>query len=209
MYLVRDQRTGYLVFMHEDPRNDGYSGEVEIDTRLDYPLDVHEWPDGVARPEIVVGVRGPDRREYRVFRYDKDRRQAGYKLVPGTPLVYRTWLDYTRRLIWDESLQGLPKWVEIDRGAIPAWNTLPDSERKQVIERLEFLRRLPPKNWAEDEARQLKAAEGTYLARVNPSLLLLFLFRAEDGGQFVIENFIRQETLDRYFVPSKAPAARS
>lgn len=78
-----------------------------------------------------------------------------------------------------------------------------------MAERLELLQRhLPPENWTEDEAQRLEAAEATYLARVNPSLL--FLFRAEEGGRrLVIENFLRQETLDRYFVPSKAPLGQS
>lgn len=208
MFLVRDPRTNFLIFTHEDPRTDGYLGAVESDVALQYPLDVHEWPDGARRPEIAVGVGGPDRKEYRVFRFDEDRRRAGYERVHGTPLVFRSWTDYALRQMWEESLKELPEWVTLNSGAIPAWISLPTAEQKHVAERLQHLRRLKPEEWTKAGIRRVDDSVPTYLLRVTSELMLFF--KPEEGGiRLEIENFARQETLDRFFATRKESVGKS
>jgi hypothetical protein len=208
MFLVRDPRYNFLVFTHEDPRTDGYLGAVESDVTLHYPLAVHEWPDGARCPEIVVGVRGPNRKEYRVFRFDEDRRHAGYDRVPGTPLVYHSWTEYALRQMWEGALKELPEWVTLNSGAIPSWISLPTTEQKHVAESLERLRREKRERWIEMGVRRLDDSEPTYLLRVSPELVLYFKLE-DDGPLVVIENFARQETLDRFFATRKESAAKS
>jgi len=210
MFLVRDPRTNFLVYTREDPRADGYLGAVESGVTLDYPLEVHEWPDGAPRPEIVVGVRGPDRKEHRVFRFDEDRRRAGYERIPGTPLVFLSWTDYALRQMWEESLKELPAWVTLNSGAIPSWISLPPAEQKHVAERVQNLRGLlnKPEKWSEAGIRRVDDSTPTYLLRVTPELMLFF--KPEEGGtRLEIENFARQETLDRFFATRKEPAGQS
>lgn len=209
MFLVRDPRTNLLIFVHEDPRKDDYRGEVESGVSLEFPPEVLDWPDGAPRPQQVVGVREGDGKEYRVFRSDKDRRKAGYtKISDGTPLVARSWLDYSLRQIRGESLKELPEWVDVESGAIPAWDLLPPREKKQVAKRFQRLRRLPPERWNKAGAVRLKDTEPIYLLRITPEWVLFF--RAEEGHerQFVIENFARQEMLDRYFSVPKESAEK-
>ncbi len=99
MYLVEDNRHGtcYLVFTWEDPRKAGYVGRVLDGVTLDYDMDaVHRWPDGNESPEEAVG-RSPDNpNHYQVFRYNRERQQAGYAPVEGTPVVFGSWKDYVK-----------------------------------------------------------------------------------------------------------------
>jgi hypothetical protein len=101
MFLVMDDRFGvtYLVFTWEDPRREGYRGPVTEGVSLDYNLEaVHAWPDGHDRPEACVG-RAPDNPSlYKVFRYARDLRAAGYQPVPGTAVVLGSWSEYARLL---------------------------------------------------------------------------------------------------------------
>ena len=97
MYLVNDQRLGspYLVFTVQDPRVDDYKGEVIDDVDLEYDeLNVHRWNDGQRSPEACVGVAPDDPKHFRVFKYSDELRAAGYRPVAGTPITFRTWLDY-------------------------------------------------------------------------------------------------------------------
>jgi hypothetical protein len=99
MFLVRDQRYGttYLVFTWEDPRKNGYTGNLIEDVRLDYDMEaVHTWADGQARPEAVVGQAPDDPKRYKVFKYRSERQAAGYHPVTGTPVIFGSWSDYVR-----------------------------------------------------------------------------------------------------------------
>lgn len=99
MFLVEDQRHGatWLVFTWGDPRKDGYKGDVIEDVALDYDIDmVHDWPDGHASPEVVVGRAGNDSKHYKVFKYGSEREAAGYQPVAGTAVVFGSWSDYLR-----------------------------------------------------------------------------------------------------------------
>jgi hypothetical protein len=94
MFLVRDRELNNLVFLQEDPRADGYQGDFQEDVSLDYPADIHVWPDGTDRPEVVAGVSDADPNAYKVFKYSRQIRPAGYTPVGGNVWVYRTWADY-------------------------------------------------------------------------------------------------------------------
>lgn len=97
MFLVKDQRYGatYLVFTSDDPRREGYRGEVE-EVSLDYNIEVHLWPDGQDRPEACVGRDPKNPNHLKVFKYSRDLQKEGYQLVPGTPVVFSTWSQYAR-----------------------------------------------------------------------------------------------------------------
>jgi hypothetical protein len=71
---------------------------VETEVSLDYPGEVDHWPDGSARPDQCVGVSPEDPKAFRVFKNERDRRNAGYQLVGGTPVVMHSWADYAKTL---------------------------------------------------------------------------------------------------------------
>jgi hypothetical protein len=99
MFLVRDQRHGatYLVFTWEDPRKDGYTGNVEEGVTLNYDMPaVDSWPDGADRPQACVGRARDNPNHYQVFKYARDRQAAGYEPVNGTAVVFSSWCDYAR-----------------------------------------------------------------------------------------------------------------
>jgi hypothetical protein len=97
MFLVKDPDMHNLIFFVEDPRKDGYWGEVEAGVSLEYDMEkVHSWPDGTRRPDPCVGVDPDNPKNYKVFKFEEDRRQAGYRPVPGTPLVFGSWSEYAR-----------------------------------------------------------------------------------------------------------------
>jgi len=99
MFLVKDERYGvtYLVFTWEDPRREGYRGQVAEGVSLDYDMEaVHAWPDGHERPEACVGQAPDNPNHYKVFRYGRDLREAGYQPVRGTAVVFGSWSEYER-----------------------------------------------------------------------------------------------------------------
>lgn len=99
MFLVEDHYLGadYLVFTAQDPKRSGFDGPVTSGVTLEYDYDaVHLWPDGHARPEARVGRSPDDPNYYKVFKYGSDLRAVNYQPVPGTPLVFGSWDDYTR-----------------------------------------------------------------------------------------------------------------
>ncbi len=117
MFLVEDRRHGttHLVFTSEDPRKDGYKGEVIEGVSLDYDMQaVHSWPDGHRRPEASVGRAGDDPKHYKVFKYDSERQSAGYQPVAGTALVFVSWSDYIKLNPDPEYLEKLDeeRWYE-------------------------------------------------------------------------------------------------
>lgn len=99
MFLVKDERYGatYLVFTWEDPRSEGYQGQVIEGVCLDYDMEaVHDWPDGHERPQACVGRSSDNPNHYKVFRYSRDLRKEGYEPVPGSAVVFSSWSEYTR-----------------------------------------------------------------------------------------------------------------
>jgi hypothetical protein len=97
VFLVEDHWQGgrNLVFTWEDPRADGYTGNVLDDVRLNYDMEaVHDRTQSQSRPEAAVGRDADNPTAYRVFRYSGDRDTAGYQPVTGKAVVFGTWADY-------------------------------------------------------------------------------------------------------------------
>jgi hypothetical protein len=118
MFLVEDKRHGatYLVFTSQDPRKDGYVGNVIEDVSLDYDTEaVHSWPDGHARPEACVGRAGDNLKHYKVFRYSTDRQSEGYQAVAGTPVMFVTWRDYVKLNPYPEHLKNEDEEIWFER----------------------------------------------------------------------------------------------
>lgn len=96
MYLIKDERLGttYLVFTWENPNASGYPGPVET-VDLDYDMEqVHRWNNGGPPPDVCVGRARENPNQYKVFKYRSDLQNAGFDLVPGTPVVFGRWSDY-------------------------------------------------------------------------------------------------------------------
>jgi len=99
MYLVEDVRDGAttLVFTWYDPSKDGWDGTVTGGVELDYDMEaIFAWADGEDRPEARVGRDPSHPKRYKVFKYERECRAAGYEPVAGMPAVFGTWLDYLR-----------------------------------------------------------------------------------------------------------------
>ena len=100
MFLIDETRHGStnLVFVYEDPRKVGYSeGHVIENVTLDYDMEaVHSWPDGARAPEACLGQDPKDPLHYKVFKYSSDLQSAGYRPVPGNPVLFGSWKDYVK-----------------------------------------------------------------------------------------------------------------
>jgi hypothetical protein len=99
VFLINDKRHGanFLVFTFEDPRKEGYKGDVDENVHLEYDIsEVHKCPDGAPAPEACLGKDRTDPKRYKVFKYYRDLREAGYEQVNGTPVVFASWKDYSR-----------------------------------------------------------------------------------------------------------------
>ncbi len=98
MFLVKDKLYGttYLVFTYENPRKDGFAGQVDEDVELDYDMEaVHRWPEGGRRPGVPrVGQAPENRKRYKVFRSADERSAEHYIAVDGAPVVFGSWSDY-------------------------------------------------------------------------------------------------------------------
>jgi hypothetical protein len=101
MFLVKDRRFGIDtdIFLHTDPRNEGYKGDVIEGVELDYDMNaIHRWPQGDRRPEPRLGRDPKNDKRYKVFRSPEDLAAAAYELVNvNTPIIDDTWLNYRRK----------------------------------------------------------------------------------------------------------------
>ena len=152
MYLVKEQLPGgdLFVFTWEDPRTEGYTGSVEAGVALesDQPNgETNTWNDGEEAPDASLGRSPNDPKHYKVFKYERDLRAAGYQPMPGTFAVFKSWSKYNRlRLVppapdqtgeqdWFDYLDQLDEAVRhrrvrpeeldrphgIDRDSVAAW----------------------------------------------------------------------------------------
>src|SRR5947207_3689825 len=97
MFLVKDERQGstYLVFTWEDPRKDGFIGEVIEGVSLDYDVNaVHRHSDGHIRPEGCVGQAAENPKQHKVFKYTSELQPAGYHPIAGTAHVFGSYSEY-------------------------------------------------------------------------------------------------------------------
>lgn len=71
MHAVFDDETNSITFVRAIPR--WFEGRYERHVTLDpLPEDLHLWPEGAARPEVVLCVARDDPKHYRIFKYGKD-----------------------------------------------------------------------------------------------------------------------------------------
>src|SRR5713226_3047861 len=99
MYRVEDKRYGatYQVFMWNDPRKDGYTGNVEDGVSLVYDMEaVHRWAHGTARPEAVLGRDPKNPKYYKVFKYSRELEAAGFQPVAGKTFPFGSWSIYLK-----------------------------------------------------------------------------------------------------------------
>jgi hypothetical protein len=98
MFLIKDRRLGMtqFVFLHDDPKNDGFEGEVEIGVSLKYDWEeIHKWPHGTFRPDPKLGRDPANPKIYQVFKNPDDLAHAGFEFVHvNTPIVAGSWKDY-------------------------------------------------------------------------------------------------------------------
>jgi hypothetical protein len=101
MFLVKDRRFGAdrYVFTHTDPHSDGYSGDVLAGVTLEYDMNaIFLWPDGEPQPNPQLGRDPKHPKRYKVFKFPKELRAAGYELVhSSSPFVAVSWSDYRKR----------------------------------------------------------------------------------------------------------------
>jgi hypothetical protein len=99
MFRVETQRSGIKrqIFTWENPRKDGYKGDVEDGVTLDHNEEIYLYPSGSDLPVTCLGRSRSSPKEYKVFKHRRDLDAAGYEYVSaGTPPVLGSWLDYVR-----------------------------------------------------------------------------------------------------------------
>jgi hypothetical protein len=97
----------------------------------------------------------------------------------------------------------LPDNVTIDRRALLAFDSLTPQEQEAVASKFRALAKAPVEEWGRLGVRQLDHSDWTHFLAVDSSLRVFFSVEAES---FIIQDFVRQETLDRYFRPAATPA---
>jgi hypothetical protein len=185
MFLVKDERfqPPYLVFVEEDPRRDGYTGEVIEEVSLEYDeLEASRWGNGQRRPEECVGISSNDPEHYRVFKNVEQLRSAGFEPVAGTPITsFSSWSEYIRLSLsppkpnqtsevswydyldkvddaareWRKSDQSSDPPAGADRDFIAAWLAKKHFIADSAIREVWYL----PKNAPQDEIRLLELSD--------------------------------------------------
>jgi hypothetical protein len=92
MYLVHDTDLNYFVFLDDDPRPAGFTGEVQEGVALEADeVGVREWSHGRARPEHVLSVADDDPQRFKVF---CDKPGSGFHAVGADYVWDTTWTHY-------------------------------------------------------------------------------------------------------------------
>ncbi len=101
MFLVYDRRFGMdkYVFLHTDPRAEGFQGAVTEDVLLEYDMNaIHLWPEGRDCPEPQLGRDPRNPKQYKVFKYPNELDAAKFERIdPAPPFVANSWSDYRKR----------------------------------------------------------------------------------------------------------------
>jgi hypothetical protein len=82
------------------------------------------------------------------------------------------------------------------RRAFMALGELSDAERAAVLERLEALSRIPPRDWHARVVRRAGSATPLYLIRIDDSLRVLIA--APEGRAPEVVDVVRHETLQQF-----------
>ena len=99
----------------------------------------------------------------------------------------------------------LPDFVAVHRRALTALDVLTPSERECLAAKFMALRNLPAEEWARQGVRQTQPP--IHVVRVTNNLLVFFSVLPED--RFLIQDFVRQETLDRFFTHPQKPVVQT
>jgi hypothetical protein len=94
MFYVHDQSCGLHVFTVEDPRSEGYEGEVRENAQLNFDPRLHEWPYGAERPQPVLAVSEANSQHFQGFASATAALEFGYRVLTGTWVVFPRWSKY-------------------------------------------------------------------------------------------------------------------
>ena len=88
---------GFHLFLYDNPKQQGFDGEVQENVRLALPEEGwHEWPRGAPPPDICLGVSPKDEKRYRVFRTTEDCRRARFQPLGPNYAIFADWAQYQR-----------------------------------------------------------------------------------------------------------------
>jgi hypothetical protein len=91
VFHVIDPQTQCHLFLLEDPRADGFVGEVQEGVTMTQPPDLNRWPDGADRPSPCLGVSPAHATVYRGFHSRQECEDAGYTPLVGSWLALPRW----------------------------------------------------------------------------------------------------------------------
>jgi len=91
MFRVYDPENDCQVFTKKNPREDGFTGEVEADVVPDYNQDVHLHRDGEERPKLGMVAW-----LYKVRQCADERYLASGKTVGSRAFLSYSWNDYLK-----------------------------------------------------------------------------------------------------------------
>jgi len=94
MFLVIDNTTRCHVFLENDPRDDGYEGDLQEGVTLETgAATTADEVDSTAQVPCL-GRAKQDPSKFQVFSCTKDCRQAGYEPTGGVYGVFENWEEY-------------------------------------------------------------------------------------------------------------------
>ena len=99
----------------------------------------------------------------------------------------------------------LPDFVTVHRRASTALDALSQRERDCLAAKFTALRDLSAAEWAKEGVREQNGS----VRRVRITGDLFALFSVLPDNRFLIQDFVRQETLDRFFTASVAPVPQT
>jgi len=99
----------------------------------------------------------------------------------------------------------LPDFIEVHRRAGTAFDLFPEGERKSIAAKFTALHNLAPEEW--DREGVQRRDRPVHLVPVTAEHLAFFSVLPD--GRFLIQDFVSQEFLNRYFPAALETAGRS
>jgi len=97
MFHIFDNRPGcnQHVFTDQDPRDDGYLGEVDENCKIETPENLFAHPYGAKRPNpTILAVSQNNSKCFREFASAEEAQRAGFEVLSGYPGIFPRWSDY-------------------------------------------------------------------------------------------------------------------
>jgi hypothetical protein len=85
---------------------------------------------------------------------------------------------------------------QFHRRAFAALNELSPADQAQVLDRLQVLDGIPPRDWPVQQVKKLGTEPGLYLLRIDNSLRAIVL--AAEGQEPEVLDLVRHETLEKF-----------